>query len=173
MGQYIIVGLCYKLELDITGATQERIEDIKKGASAIIDIDAFDCVQEEESLVYTAKESLFMDGFNSFIKRQYEQCGAVAREGEKLISEIGKISSFEQAIELSDGKMWQHYQKAVGYVSVRSGFNNYRGECSIIGLFIEGKASLECYKSLFSYIENLIKRGSPYPVSRFTKVLLT
>ena len=173
MGQYLVVGLCYSLGVNCSDVDEKKLQEITREVSKMIDIDAYDCNVAKGEIEYKPKENIFMDGFVDFVMQQYTLYGVDKEDKIEILKELANVSNLEEAIDLANLNQWVNYQKAYCYDRISCGFYGHRVTCSVIGLFIEGKAMLECYDSLFAYIETLIKKDNPYPVARFAKVILT
>ena len=88
-------------------------------------------------------------------------------------SKINSLSLYEEICSYASEKLHMHFQKHLGFYSLCfSGWKRVCFEVEGISYFFEGKAYLECYYDLFSYIKNLIRSSSKYGLSKLIELYL-
>lgn len=168
MGQYIGFGIATKITVKKANSRtwhlstkDELLEKLKKN----IDLKIFDVTEDDDYLFLEIKHELFEKNIVQFISEQLHK-----------IDEKNYHDDLEELKELN-GKSYEELLRKVhkGYFQFLEG-NKFTNDVSylindgsdcyadIIMYFCEGKAILECYSDLFTYIRNLIIKSSDNPL---------
>ena len=184
MGQFIKFGLCTKI-IHQEGETKQikkyydtfndYIIDFEKQTN--IDTNIFNCSEKNNCFVLTIKDEFLMaNTLILFLKDFFSKI----YDGEELriycddiYEDIKTKVSVYELIEFAKEKPHQNFQFSNSEHYMRLPFStNIHIEYEYITLFLNGKAYMECYDILFSYIEKLIRAQHNYPQSGAMKIFL-
>jgi len=184
MGQYIEFGLCYEIIIP-----PEAIETINKEYATLekylpvfeketnIKIDLYDIEKIKNYYKLTLKESVFSSQhlasfLNDFIQDLNTKDD---EERKKLIEELKTDLSRESLIELAKTKYYINFQHSyiIEHIYGFSFGRDIRVQYNYINFFMEGKVIMECYGTLFRYIENMLRKNHNEELRYSTKVFLS
>lgn len=179
MGQYIYAAITHnvkimKKELEKYHIDKNNLMEYMKNE---IDLSCFDFIEFDDYVEFRAKENIFnSQELAGFIKEQsllFNDRKDTIEEVEELSLKLKELSQYDEIVELAKTKSYCNFQELSGIYSINYGFRSYfSAEVKSILFFMEGKAYLECYDSLFKYIEVLIKKSSNYTLSNMVKLYL-
>jgi len=184
MGQYIEFGLCYEIIM-----LPEAIETINKEYATFeeylpifeketnIKIDLYDIEKSKNYYKLTLKDSVFSSQYLASFLNDFIQDLNIKdnEERTKLIEELKKDLSRESLIELAKTKYYINFQHSYIVENIY-GFafgRNIRVQYNYINFFMEGKVIMECYGTLFRYIENMLRKNYNEEIRYSTKIFLS
>lgn len=183
MGQFIKFGLCTKIVCP--AKEKSKIDKYYKSFDEFIDsfekqtqlkTELFNLHEKDNDYIFTIKdEFLAADGLNSFLKDFF--CDIYDAEDLKIYcddiyQDIKTKNSAEELIEFAAEKPYQNFQLSESRCCVTAPIEYIYLQYEYIVLFLNGKAYMECYSELFSYMEKLIRYRHKHPQAWAMKVFL-
>ena len=173
MGAFIQTVLVNEILIDkklvIKGETtlDKILDELKKE----VHIDLYNITEHTDCYKLKAKEELLTkENLLQFLKEQYQFMKE--EQSEEIITKLSSLEPIEEILEFASRKPFQSFQETTIMDYIRVGWDrillNYNG----IILLYEGKAFLECYSTLFNYIETLIQKSSSSELSKLVKVFV-
>ncbi len=154
---YIKFCICTSIKIE----KKYSKEDTTKIFSKYFDKNIYDMEEQENFYTFILNK----DHFNSKILSEFlfEQEKMIFPKNIKNIDELVKklliIKDSNELIEYIDKNIYElQIGKTYDYLDLENKHLGFEGK--YIVYFTEGKAIMECYKSLFNYITNLIKNSS-------------
>lgn len=175
MGQFIKCVVITKVIVEAKTRSSKEIslDEIKKGLEKELDTKHYSFEQKDEKIIAKINSGFYvkeivrtMKYVSTFYDDDYEV--------EDNIKKVKKAGVFEKMMELANYKIGERYQITNEYRTV-SVNNNETAHCDYEGviLFMNGKAMLECYGSLFKFMENLLRQNKEeYPMLGVMKFLI-
>lgn len=166
MGQYLQMGICYRMEVDKNrlerlGVTLEKLaNELYKH----LDLSLYDSSETQNSIIIEIKESVVLEQLHEFIQYQYsmypqEQSYIVCFKS--AVETIGGLSSFQEIVQVAEEGNFPCFQSNVITDEIRiSAWDWLEIEISMFVFFIEGKIFMEGYDSFLRYIENNVRETS-------------
>lgn len=165
MGQYLQMGICYRMEIDKKrlnklGVTFEKLaNELNKG----FDLSLYDLNETQDEIIFEIKESV-LEQLQEFMKFQYSlypqekpyiDCFKSASEM------IGELSSLKELVELAEDGGFPCFQsnKIVDEIKV-SAWESLEINNFMLVFFVEGKIFMEGYDSFLGFIENNVRESS-------------
>ena len=184
MGQFIKFGLCtnifcpekeknkinkYYNEFD------NFITDFEKQTN--IKTNLFNLREEDNGYIFTIKDELLApDNLNGFLRDFFYDIydeEHLKIYCDDIYEDIKSKQSADDLIKFAEEKPHQNFQLSYSRNSVTAPFmESIYLEYEYIVLFLNGKAVMECYSELFSYIEKLIRARHIHPQSGAMKIFL-
>ncbi len=178
MGQYILATVCHKLTIPKEALIKNNIEkeEMLKEISKSVNINCYNIEEDDLNYTFKAKEEIFTPkNLAGFIKEQ----GQIFKEDdedndiEEVYNKVSTLQTYEEIVRLADEKPYQSFQSFKEIYRVRCGFwKDFIVKADTIIFFMEGKADLECYSRLFTYMKNLIKKNSEFEISEMVEIFL-
>ena len=168
MGQFIRLRLTnelYVLKKDRWGCAydSDRITDM---LNSWFNMQLYDAEELEDSVLFTLKKDVFQEHFLSFLMEQTQIMHDF--DAEEIKEEVEALKSRS----LPDYMKWIKENRMPSCL--------WYGKCTIVSplycseklymsadgvdYLVEGKAVMECYDSLFTYIHNMIRKTSANPL---------
>ncbi len=177
MGTYILFTINHKIIVQKKDLSVENItfEEMLNGLNLKFQMSHYQMIEQNNHYEFQAKESVFnSEQLLKFLKEQYSFFTVEKQHKEEIFQELSKASNYNEMIQLVEKCSYPCFQSDTTYENIRcGGWKRFRITLEGIVFFIEGKAYLECYEELFTYIESLIKKTSQYEISQLVKVVLT
>ena len=174
MGQYILFSINHQLKVSKKDLENQKIDkdEMLEALSKEVSLSCYEMKEFETYYEFRAKESVFNSRLLAdFLKEQFSFFECL--EEDEILSHIKSTSSYEGIVNLARNKSSQWFQELKTCDKIRCGFwKSFYVSIEGIIFFMEGKAYLECYDSLFSYIEALIRKTSQYETAQLVKLFL-
>lgn len=124
---------------------------------------------------FQAKESIFnADQLSKFLTDQYRLLSVDLKDQEAIMQQLSALKTYEDIVQFADKKPYPNFQSHSSFMTIScKPFKRFRVTFEGVIFFLAGKAFLECYDELFSYLESLIKQTSQSEVSQLVKVTLS
>ncbi|MDD5214851.1 MAG: hypothetical protein PHQ03_04835 [Methylococcales bacterium] len=191
MGAYIHIGLCTKISfskkhpLEIKKHFQniDEFKDVIEKEKNLV-MAHFDWQEIDEAYIFTLNPELlspaglltFLDDFLSYlhIDTPKEEFEFLYRD---FLNKIALATSAQEIIDCAknrddyDIRLNRDYE-SLGHIESKPFFNIDNFQIDYIPLFHQGKAMLEVYNPLFSYIERLIRVKHTQPQASVIKLFL-
>lgn len=165
MGQYLQMGICYRMEidkkrLDKLGITFEKLtNELKKQ----FDLSLYELNETQDEIIFEIKESI-LEQLQDFMQFQYSmypqekpyvECFKFATEA------IRKLSTLKETVELANEGRFPCFQSSVITDEIKvSAWDWLKIDISLFALFVEGKIYMEGYNSFLRFIENNVRELS-------------
>lgn len=166
MGQYLQMGICYRLEVD-----KKRLDKLEFTLEGLInelnkhlDITLYEINETHEEVIFEIKETVALEQLQEFMQYQYsmypqEQWDTDCFESASVM--IAELSSLKELVELAEEGRFPCFQSNIITDEVKvSAWDSLRVEFSMLVFFIEGKIYMEGYGAFLKYIENNIRESS-------------
>ena len=184
MGQFIKFGLCTKISCP--QKEKSKIDKYYKSFDQFfadfenkshINIKLFNFYEEDDNYIFTIKDELLKpDGLTYFLKDFFADiydekdlkvyCDAIYEN-------IKDKNSVDELIKFATKKRHQNFQLTKSQCCLTSQFvEHIYIEYEYIVLFLNGKAYMECYDELFSYMEKMIRFRHTHPQAWAMKVFI-
>lgn len=90
------------------------------------------------------------------------------------MQQLSALKTYEDIVQFADKEPYPNFQSHSSFMTIScKSFKRFRVTFEGVIFFLAGKAFLECYDELFSYLESLIKQTSQSEVSQLVKVTLS
>lgn len=165
MGQYLQMGICYRLEvdkkrLDKLEVTLERlINELNKH----LDITLYEINETHKEVIFEIKESVVLElqGFMQSQYSMYSQEEPYIDCFKSAVETIGSLSSFQEIVQVAGEGNFPCFQSNIITDEIKiSTWNWLEIEISMFVFFVEGKILMEGYHSFLRYIENNVRESS-------------
>lgn len=165
MGQYLQMGICYRMEIDKKrlnklGATFEKLAiELNKD----FDLSLYDINETQDEIIFVIKQSVILEQLQNFMQFQYSMYPQEQWDTDcfESVSEmIGELSSLKELVELAGEGRFPCFQSNIITDEVKvSAWDSLRMEFSMFVFFVEGKIFMEGYNSFLRFIENNIRES--------------
>lgn len=166
MGQYLQMGIGYRMEidkkrLDKLGVTLEKLViELNKH----FDMSLYDFNETHNEIIFEIKEFVVLEQLQEFMKFQYSLYSQEKPYVDcfKLATEmIRELSSLQEIVEVAEEGRIPCFQssKVTDEIKV-SAWDWLKVDISLFVLFVEGKIFMEGYNSFLRYIENNVRETS-------------
>lgn len=177
MGQYIQAGICHGIMVRKKEMEQNRVtfEEFKEGLGKEVSLDLYEIDEVENGYIFYLKDEVLENGeLVKFLSEQYELLNINKDRAEKIIDSLKGLSKADDIIELAEQKSYENFYYSSIYDNIYCTIWKRRVmvEYELMIFMVEGKIMMECYRRFLKYIENLIKKDSPYVISKTVKVLI-
>jgi hypothetical protein len=184
MGQFIKFGLCTKIVC--SEKEKSKIEKYYKSfdnfiadfeKQSQINTKIFNLSEEDNGYILTIKEELLESGrlipfLKDFFGDIYDE-KLLKIYCDDIYTDIETKNSADDLIKFAEEKPHQNFQLSYSRSSVIAPFSErIYMEYEYIVLFLNGKADMECYNELFSYMEKLLRLRHTHPQVWAMKVFL-
>ena len=172
MGAYIMVGVTTKLVIDKKSLEGNYQGLLKQEHTALellsehMDISLFNIVESKKTITLSILPEVFTAHIRDFLQ---EQCAMIYEPGNAHVAEVLALiegKSFNDMMSIaSSGSPPFYFQRHESY-GYRDTYllKAYDVWFEMIMYFMQGKAVLECYNRLFSYIGALVRKASCNPL---------
>ncbi|NRD76581.1 hypothetical protein HPT25_03630 [Bacillus sp. BRMEA1] len=165
MGQYLQMGICYRMEidkkrLDKLGVTFEKL---KNELNKQFDLSLYELNETQDELVFEIKKGVILEQLLEFMQFEYSmypQQEPYADCFKSAVETIGGLSSFEEIVEVAEEKKYPCFQSNVITSEIKVDWNLLKMDISMFVLFLDGKIIMEGYNSFLRYIENNVRELS-------------
>lgn len=179
MASYIQAGVCtdviiYKAALAKAHLTRE--DAVQRLPREFLDLSMFIAHEDADELRWALPRELVEAGLVPFLRAQYALLGRHApRDPEVILARIAGAGDYEGIVALAKtGSMPEFQTSTLGeMVSIAPSRRELPVRANVLIYLIEGKAIMECYRQLFTYIEALVHgQKDQFPIAAAVKVFL-
>ncbi|KGR89864.1 MULTISPECIES: hypothetical protein [Bacillales] len=166
MGQYLQMGIGYRMEidkkrLDKVGVTIEKLEI---GLNKHFDMSLYEFNETHDKVIFEIKESVVLEQLQEFIQYQYSMYPQEQPYTDCFISAveiIGGLSTFQEIVQVVEERNFPCFQsnRITDEIKV-SAWDWLEIDISMFVFFVEGKIFMEGYNSLLKFIENNVRQSS-------------
>lgn len=165
MGQYLQMGICYRLEVDKKrlDKLEVTLERLIKELNKHLDITLYEINETHEEVIFEIKESVVLElqGFMEFQYSMYPQEQQYIDCFKSAVETIGGLSSFQEIVQVAEEGNFPCFQSNVIIDEIKiSAWNWLEIEISMFVFFVEGKIFMEGYNFFLRYIENNVRESS-------------
>ncbi|MEI2368012.1 hypothetical protein [Niallia circulans] len=165
MGQYLQMGICYRMEIDKKRLDKLGIpfEKLAVELNKHFDLSLYDLDESQDELIFEIKEAVILEQLLEFTQFQYSmypqeqpyvECFKSATES------IRKLSTLKETVELANEGRFPCFQSSVITDEIKvSAWDWLKIDISLFALFVEGKIYMEGYNSFLRFIENNIRES--------------
>lgn len=186
MGTYLATGIIQKIAVskkEIERNTHLNLEGLKAALSKELKLQHYNFSENEQYFLWTINPRLLEGNLSEFLEEQFKMYGeetAKRDDIQKLITSIKQIDTGEKIIELAENHNFVNLQM-VNYawesIKVKHHDSNFDDHVTVnynmIAFFIDGKIIMECYKNIFRYFENNIRKQEKiYPIAACVKTMI-
>lgn len=166
MGQYLQMGICYRLEidkkrLDKIGVTFEKLSN---ELNKHFDLSLYDSSETQNEIIFEIKESIVFEQLQEFMQFQYSlysQEKPYIDCFKSVVRNIDELSSFQEIVQVAEEGNFPCFQSNIIIDEIKiSAWDWLEIEISMLVLFVDGKIFMEGYNSLLGYIENNVRESS-------------
>jgi hypothetical protein len=179
MASYIQVGVCTDViihKADLARARITQDEAVQKLTGEFIDPSMFIAHEDADELRWALPGELVETGLVPFLRAQYALLGGHApRDPEATLAMIAGAGGYEGIVALARTRPMPEFQAGtLGEVlSVGPARRALRVRTDALIYLIDGKAIMEQYRQLFTYMEALIHgQKERFPIAAAVKVFL-
>jgi hypothetical protein len=179
MGSYIQVGVCTDViihKADLARARITQDEAVQELTDELLDLSMFIEHEDADELRWTVPRELVETGLVPFLRAQYALLGRHApRDPEATLAMIAGAGRYEGIVALARARAMPEFQAGtLGEVlSIGPAGRALPVRTDVLIYLIEGKAFLEEYGQLFTYMESLIHgQKEQFPIAAAVKVFL-
>lgn len=179
MATYINVGICTDVivhEAALARAHITQDDAIQKLTSEYLDLSMFDAHEDADELRWTLPRELVETGLVTFLRAQYALLGRHApRDADAALSKIAGAGSYEDIVALATAQPTPELQMGTLGDTLSIGPTRARlpVHSNVLIYLIEGKAIMEEYRQIFTYMEALIHgQSGRFPIAAAVKVFL-
>jgi len=166
MGQYLQIGISYRMEidkkrLDKVGVTIEKLEiELNKH----FDMSLYDFNETHDKIIFDIKESVVLEQLQEFIQYQYSmypQEQPYTDCFKSAVEIIGGLSTFQEIVQVAEERNFPCFQsnRIADEIKV-SAWGWLEIDISMFVFFVKGKIFMEGYNSLLKIIENNVRQSS-------------
>lgn len=166
MGQYLQMGICYRLEVDKKRLDKLEItlEGLINELNKHLDITLYEINETHEEVIIEIKETGALEQlleFTQFLYSLYPQEQRDTDCFESASEMIGELSSLKELVELAEEGRVPCFQsnKIVDEIKV-SNWKPLEIKIYLLVFFVEGKIFMEGYDSFLRFIENNVRESS-------------
>lgn len=166
MGQYLQMGICYRMEIDKKSMDRLDLtyEKLVNELNKQIDMSLFNCGETQDKLTFEIKESVLeqLQEFMQFQYSLYPQKKPYIDCFKLSVELIGGLSSFQEIIQVAEEKNLPCFQSNVitNEIKVLPWGYWLKIDISMLVFFVEGKIIMEGYNSFLRFIENIVRESS-------------
>jgi hypothetical protein len=179
MASYIQVGICTDViihKADLARARITQDEAVQNLTSDFLDPSMFIAHEDTDELRWALPRELVETGLVPFLRAQYTLLGHHApRDFEATLSRIAGAGGYEGIVALAKAEPMPEFQMGTlgELLSVRPFRRELPIQTNVLIYLIEGKAIMECYRQLFTYIEALVHgQRDRFPIAAAVKVFV-
>lgn len=165
MGQYLQMGICYRMKIDKNRLDKLGIslEKLTNELNKHLDVSLYDLNETQDEIIFEIKESV-LEQLQEFMRIQYSmypQEQPYMDCYKSAVEIIGGLSSIQEIIQVAEEKNFPCFQssKVTDEIAV-SAWDCLRVDISLFVFFVEGKIFIEGYNSFLKYIENNVRKSS-------------
>lgn len=166
MGQYLQMGICYRMEVD-----KNRLERLGFTFEKLVnelyehfDLSLYDSSETQNKIIFEIKESVVLEQLQEFMQYQYSmypQEQPYIDCFKSALEKIGGVSSFQEIVQVAGEGNFPCLQSNVITDEIKtSALNWLEMEISMFVFFVEGKIFMEGYNSFMKYIENNVRKSN-------------
>lgn len=181
MGQYLAIGLVCKftIEKDNLEKCKKNIAEFEQMQSESIgyDIALYNREETDEYFKYSIKDEILENNTIPFLKEVYPLLYSGYKSEDDFILKDLELKNAKEILELAEDKPDECFQMDnyaetdyidAGFSSIRMYYNE------IIMLALEGKISMECYGTIFSFAKKCVVKAFPdQPLAKCLRVYIT
>ena len=166
MGQYLQMGICYRMEVDKNrlerlGVTLEKLmNELNKHCN----LSLYHLKETPDGVICEIKESVVLEQLQEFMRYQfsmYPQEQPYIDCFKSVTEMIGELSSLQEIVELASEQRFPCFQSSIITDEIKvSAWDWLRVEISMFVFFVEGKIIMEGYNSFLKYIEKNVRESS-------------
>ena len=167
MGQYLYIGLCYKVRIRRQLLVDHRVSEseLLHGMTDLLDFTLYKRQDTENELVFVLNNEELKQNLSKFLVRQFQffkQSQFNREHAWRTIEAIDKCATGVEILELANTKDLLNLQLLDLYDSLNIGVWNKCIGINITLLTFEsvGKTIMEEYKEFLTYLVNLIRSTS-------------
>ena len=165
MGQFLQMSVAHTLQVSKKESGWNKVyskEEILESMKDYFDLELYDAKEHDSYIELTLKRNILEENLKDFLLEQ--RALFEAEEIRNEVMEALESKNLDKIFELTAKRRYFEIQDCSGISYFGSDLRGvkigYRGFL----YFIEGKAYMECYYSLFSYMLNMLKLSSKNPL---------
>lgn len=167
MGQYLHIGLCYKVRIRRKLLADHKVSEseILRGMTNLLDLTIYERQDTENELIFILNHEELKQNLSKFLSRQlqfFRQSQFNRGHALSTLEAIDKCVTVTEILELADSKNVLNFQRLDLPDSLNIGVWNNFLEINITLLTFEsvGKTFMEEYMDFLTYLVNLIRSTS-------------
>ncbi|TGE37141.1 hypothetical protein E4K67_14735 [Desulfosporosinus fructosivorans] len=171
MGQYLYIGLCYKVKISRKLIADHKISEseLLQGMTNMLDCILYSRQDTENELVFVLNHEEIKQNLSEFLAKQiqfFKQSKFNSEHAQRTLNAIDKCATAAEILEIANTKNVRNLQILDLPDSLRVGrWNNYLEiHISLLTFETVGKIFMEEYKDFLTYLVNLIRctsEGNP------------
>jgi hypothetical protein len=166
MGQYLQMGICYRVEVDKKRLDKLEItlERLTNELNKHYDISLYEINETHGEIIFEIKESVILEQLQEFMQFQYSMYSQKKPYAEcfKSATEvIRELSTLKETVELANEGRFPCFQSSVITDEIKvSAWDWLKIDISLFAFFVEGKIYMEGYNSFLRFIETNVRESS-------------
>lgn len=166
MGQYLQMGICYRIEVDKKRLNKLGVtfEKLTNELNKHLDLSLFVLNETKDEIIFVIKEPVILEQLQNFMQFQYSmypQEQPYTDCFKSAVETVGGLSSFQEIIQVAEEGNFPCFQSNVITDEIKiSAWNWLEIEISMFVFFVEGKIFMEGYNSFLKYIESNVRESS-------------
>lgn len=179
MASYIQVGICTDViihKADLARARITQDEAVQSLTSEFLELSMFIAHEDANELRWTLPRELVETGLVPFLRAQYALLGRHApQDPEATLATIAGAGGYEGIVALAKARSIPELEvgRLGDFLSVGPARRELPVRTEVLIYLVEGKAILEEYRQLFTYMEALIhEQKDRFPIAAAVKMFL-